>query len=208
MQRAEQVKKSSNTVRIIAGTLRGRRISFPDAPGLRPTGDRLRETLFSWLHDSLPGSHCLDMFAGSGVLGIECVSRGAAHAVLLEQSRSVCKVLNDNIAQLGIDNVTVACVNAMQGLAHSSNSVVSNSTGGNSSTIDIAFIDPPFEQHLQPQAMTALDASGVLADNALVAVESGKRDDFPPPPAGWQVEREKVAGDVRLLLYRVKMAHG
>ena len=192
------MKKSSNTVRIIAGTLRGRRISFPNVDGLRPTGDRLRETLFSWLHDALPQSHCLDMFAGSGVLGIECISRGAAHVVLLEQSHGVCKVLNDNIERLGIDNVTVARINAMRGLQQY--------CAGRA--VDIAFIDPPFEQHLQRQAMTALEESGVLARNALVAVESGRHDDLPSPPAGWQVEREKVAGNVRLLLYRVGTAQG
>lgn len=195
---AGRVKKNGNTVRIIAGSMRGRRITFPDADGLRPTGDRLRETLFSWLHEHLPGSHCLDMFAGSGVLGFESISRGASCAVLLEQSRAVCGVLQDNVGQLGIDNATVGCVDAMQ--------PASLQRYCEAESISIAYIDPPFASHLQQAAISTLAASGVLAEGALVAVESGRRDARADVPSAWQMLREKTAGEVRLQLYRVTSA--
>lgn len=195
---AGRVKKNGNTVRIIAGSMRGRRISFPDADGLRPTGDRLRETLFSWLHEHLPGSHCLDMFAGSGVLGIESISRGATRAVLLEQSRAVCGVLEDNIGQLGIDNAIVGCVNALQ--------QESLQRYCETESISIAFIDPPFASHLQQAAISTLAESGVLAEGALVSVESGKRDTHADVPSSWQILREKTAGEVRQQLYCVTPA--
>ncbi len=189
------MKKSNNTVRIIAGSLRGRRIGFPDHAGLRPSGDRLRETLFSWLHDALPDSHCLDMFAGSGVLGFESISRGAAQAVLLEQSQAVCRVLKENCELLAIDNLHIGCADALR--------PATLQRYCEPQSIDIVFIDPPFDGRIHQVAIDTLHESGVLAVSATVAVESAKRDNDFVVPAAWHLSREKLAGEVVLQLYSI-----
>lgn len=179
--------------------MRGRLVSFPDQPGLRPTGDRLRETLFSWLQGRLPGSRCLDMFAGSGALGFEAVSRGAREVVMLEISKQACAELRKNVQLMQLDNVVVECADAI--------SVVAQGPIGRADAMDdlfdIVFVDPPFAQQLHQTAIDALMAANVLADNALVCVESGKRDVAISVPDHWIPDREKVAGEVRLCLYRI-----
>lgn len=194
-------KKSRNKVRIIAGSLRGRLIGFPDEPGLRPTGDRLRETLFSWLQPTLPGSRCLDMFAGSGALGFEALSRGASQVVMLEKSRKVHGELRNNIDLLGIDNIQLDCVDATSvDVITGFRPVNGNSTSGG---FNIVFIDPPFADQIHQKALDCLVAANVLADDALVTLESSKRDVSVNVPAYWHIEKEKFAGEVCLRLYRV-----
>lgn len=189
------MKKRGNKVRIIAGRQRGRQVSFADHQGLRPTGDRLRETLFSWLQPELPGSRTLDMFAGSGVLGFESVSRGSQSVVLFEKSAAVSRQLQANVEALKLDEAKVVCADvlapgviASHCLAHS---------------INIVFIDPPFDDELQQHAVDVLQASQVLAGQAMVSIENNKRAAELTLPANWQLQREKVAGEVRLQLFLV-----
>ncbi|MEM7257987.1 MAG: 16S rRNA (guanine(966)-N(2))-methyltransferase RsmD [Pseudomonadota bacterium] len=188
-------KRRGNKVRIIAGRLRGRLVTFADHDGLRPTGDRLRETLFSWLQPSLPGSRSLDMFAGSGVLGFESISRGGSSTVLFEKSAAVGRVLEDNVASLGIGEADVVCADVLQ------TGVIERYCDADS--IDIAYIDPPFDAALQQCAANRLRASGVLARDSLVAIENSRHAADLKVPDGWQLKREKVAGEVRLQLFLV-----
>ncbi len=124
---------ASNTLRIIGGDHRGRKLRFLDARGLRPTGDRIRETLFNWLQNDISGSHCLDMFAGSGALGFEAASRGAAQVHMIEYNPRVAAQLSDNCELLRIqDRVHVHKGSALSWV------------GKNADVFDIVFIDPPF----------------------------------------------------------------
>lgn len=187
--------KRGNKVRIIAGRWRGRLVTFAEHKGLRPTGDRLRETLFSWLQPVLPGSRCLDMFAGSGVLGFESISRGATAAVLIESSPRVVEMIDATAAALGTLDVKIICGNSLNKLTLT--------THCEAGSVDIAFIDPPFGDRIQQQAVDNLFVSGVLAPDALIAIESDKRASVISAPPGWRLRREKVAGEVRLQLFLV-----
>ncbi len=183
-----------NKVRIIAGSLRGRMVPFGDAAGLRPTGDRLRETLFSWLQPALPGSCCLDMFAGSGVLGFEAISRGAEELVLLEKDQKVCAQLQQSVQHLALTRVGVHCRDSTR-----SNAIPAPASGRYS----IVFIDPPFDARLHDKAIHNLISSQLLADDACVVVECNKRNSELSLPLDWQLLKEKTAGEVLLRLYRV-----
>ena len=120
-------------VRIIAGRWRGRRLPVPDLPEIRPTGDRIRETLFNWLTPIIVGARCLDLFAGSGVLGFESGSRGAAEVVLVDRSRKVTAVLERETNRLNAESMTIVCADAMQWLSQS-----------RERGFDVVFLDPPF----------------------------------------------------------------
>lgn len=189
-----------NKIRIIAGRLRGRNITFSDSPGLRPTGDRLRETLFSWLQPFLVESKVLDLFAGSGALGFEAVSRGAAHVTMVEKSRKVCAVLRQNAAQLELNDVTIICLDALD--------LLSDTARGNqdcaSGPFDIVFVDPPFGEHLHQTAIDKLSQSQWLVKNSLVVIESDRRAGQCTVPAAWQLQKEKTAGEVHLQLYQIQ----
>ncbi|OED35456.1 16S rRNA (guanine(966)-N(2))-methyltransferase RsmD [Chromatiales bacterium (ex Bugula neritina AB1)] len=190
-------KNRRNQVRIIAGSLRGRMVNFGDASGLRPTGNRLRETLFSWLQAEIPESCCLDMFAGSGVLGFEAISRGANEVILLERDATVCRQLRDSVQQLGVKEVQVHCLDSTK---HGSLPVP------RSGFYNIVFIDPPFAENLHDKAIINLAHSGLLGIGAVVVVESDARSDSLPVPAGWSLIKNKVAGEVRLSVYRIENA--
>ena len=183
---------SRNRVRIIGGEHRGRHIVFDDGPGLRPTGDRTRETLFNWLQAGLPGARCLDLFAGSGVLGFEAVSRGAREVVLLDSSDRVIRRLKENSRLLGIDErATVIRADALEWLAHSA-----------VRAFDIVFVDPPFANGLVPRVLESLAQRGWLVPGSLVYVEQDLRQENAPLSPGWSGVREKVAGQVRYRLLR------
>ena len=179
-------------MRIIAGAWRGRRLAVPDAPGLRPSPDRLRETLFAWLGPHLPGARCVDLFAGSGALGLEAASRGAGAVTLVERERSVADALGASLRILGTDgSVTL--------LRRDWRAALDERPG----PYDVAFVDPPFGQDLQGPALERL-AAGALAPGARVHVEMPAADarGFEPPP-GYAALRDKRFGDVvaRLLLF-------
>ncbi|MCP5278191.1 MAG: 16S rRNA (guanine(966)-N(2))-methyltransferase RsmD [Thiobacillus sp.] len=133
----------SNQVRIIAGRFRRRLLHFPDVPGLRPTPDRTRETLFNWLGQDLTGLSCLDAFAGSGALGFEAASRGAGRVVLWERDAKALAALRGNALELGIPGVEVMAADALSSL---------RATG---ESFDVIFLDPPFSEGLLEPALAA-----------------------------------------------------
>ena len=178
---------SRRQLRIIGGKWRSRRISFPDLPGLRPTGDRIRETLFNWLAPHIAGSHCVDAFAGSGALGFEALSRGAAKVTFVDSAPAACAALTENCRTLDARDGHVVAESFFKWL-----------TTAPAGTVDIAFIDPPFDARLQARALEALIDSGALSSHALVYVESSAGESF--RLTGWQVAREKVSGTVRYQL--------
>ena len=172
-------------VRIIGGTWRGRRVGFVPA-GVRPTPDRVRETLFNWLAPRLPGARVLDLCAGSGVLGFEALSRGAAGAVLVEHDRAQAARLRAEATRLGAAAAQVCGADARAAV---------RALAGTGATFDVAFIDPPYASGLAAVLMHDLDGAGVLAPAACVYLETPAREPVPVPP-GWQVHRSGRAGEV------------
>ncbi|ELY4597622.1 16S rRNA (guanine(966)-N(2))-methyltransferase [Cronobacter malonaticus] len=179
----------SGQIRIIGGQWRGRKLPVPDSPGLRPTTDRVRETLFNWLAPYLVGARCLDCFAGSGALGLEALSRYAADATLLEMERGVAQQLQKNLATLKSSAAKVVNTNTL------------NFLNQNGEPYDIVFVDPPFRKGLLEETLNLLETRGWLAPQALIYVESEVENGLPPVPASWQLHREKVAGQVAYRLY-------
>lgn len=175
-------------VRIIAGRWRGSKLPVPDRPGLRPSGDRVRETLFNWLQPVLGGARVLDLFAGSGALGFEAGSRGAAEVVLVERDPGLAEGLRASATRLRADNVRVESADALRWLA-----------GPADARFDLVFLDPPFDAALWEAAIAGL--SPWLATDARVYVES-PRETAPAVPAGWELLREGRTRDVRYALYR------
>jgi 16S rRNA (guanine966-N2)-methyltransferase len=164
-------------IRIIAGEYRGRRIAVPDRPGLRPTPDRVRETLFNWLGQSLAGLACLDLFAGSGALGFEAASRGAARVVMVEQDRAVMQSLKRTKDEIGAPQVELVLDDAFAYLKRAA------------SGFDVVFLDPPFGQNALPAVFRLL----ALAPGARVYVEAA--EPFAAGP-GWHELKRARAGQV------------
>lgn len=179
-----------NQLRIIAGLWRGRKLSFPDVDGLRPTGDRIRETLFNWLAPEIQGARCLDLFAGSGALGIEALSRGAEVSVLVERDAKAAAQLKANLDILKAEQGRVVNTEALGFLQK----------GNTDAPYHIVFIDPPFALHLWQSVIAALEAGNWLADNATIYIESGRDHNY-HPPINWQLHRDKHAGAVSYRLY-------
>jgi 16S rRNA (guanine966-N2)-methyltransferase len=175
-------------VRIIGGSLRGSRLDVLDAPGLRPTPDRVRETLFNWLTPVIEGSCCLDLFAGTGALGIEALSRGAAAVDFVESDARLATQLRANLLRLK----QRGSVNGF-----SANRFVESTEH----RYDIIFIDPPFSENLWESSMAAIEMHSILSDEAWIYVESPADKSF-VAPAAWQLHREGRAGAVRFALYR------
>lgn len=182
--------KSTNQVRIVGGRHRGRKITFPDHTGLRPTGDRLRETLFNWLQPLIPGARCLDLFAGSGALGFEAASRGAASVVMVEKAKPAVKCLTDATKLLGLDQVTLQQADVLLWL------------DSPSQPFDVIFLDPPFADKLLEPVCNKLQ-QGWLADDARIYIEIDAKDKLPALPENWHQLKEKRAGQVRYFLYQV-----
>ena len=179
----------SGQIRIIGGQWRGRKLPVPDSPGLRPTTDRVRETLFNWLAPSMVDARCLDCFAGSGALGLEALSRYAASTTLLEMERHVAQQLQKNLATLKAEHGKVVNTNTLTYL---------NPSG---TPHDVVFVDPPFRKGLLEETLNLLEVNGWLADGALIYVESEVENGLPPVPANWSLHREKIAGQVAYRLY-------
>ncbi|HGK7504255.1 16S rRNA (guanine(966)-N(2))-methyltransferase [Kluyvera cryocrescens] len=179
----------SGQIRIIGGQWRGRKLPVPDSPGLRPTTDRVRETLFNWLAPSMVDARCLDCFAGSGALGLEALSRYAASTTLLEMERHVAQQLQKNLATLKAEHGKVVNTNTLTYL---------NQSG---TPHDVVFVDPPFRKGLLEETLNLLEVNGWLADSALIYVESEVENGMPPVPADWELHREKIAGQVAYRLY-------
>lgn len=174
----------ANQVRIIGGRHRGRRVHFVPGRGLRPTPDRVRETLFNWLQADIRGARCLDLFAGSGALGIEALSRGAAHVTFVEQNRAAAQRLRDNLELLGErDCAAVAQTDALRLLR-----------AGADAPYDVVFVDPPFADDLLPEVCRLLEDDDWLAPAAIVYLEQDAARDWSAPPASWLLHREGRSG--------------
>ena len=178
-------RKGTNAVRIIGGAWRSRLVRFPDAAGLRPTPDRVRETLFNWLGQDLNGKRCLDLFAGSGALGFEALSRGAAEVVMVETSRAAHSALRESAARLGAGGrLKLVHGDALHFIA----------TSGHSG-YDVVFVDPPYGSGLAGEALARLPR--VLARGGIVYIESDSPLAWDPP---WRERRHGRAGAVHYQL--------
>ena len=177
-------------VRIIGGSWRGRRIEFQAEPGLRPTPDRVRETLFNWLQPRLPGSRCLDLFCGSGALAIEALSRGAACATLVDLSAKVLRDVRHNLERLGTSAAELVAADAVAWIGTVRDR-----------RYDIVFIDPPFGGGTAQRCLRLVAGSALLAPGARVYLECGVAETAPGLPPGWLLHREKFAGQVAYRLY-------
>ncbi len=175
----------ANTLRIIGGLWRSRIIEFPDVTGLRPTPDRVRETVFNWLGRDLAGLACLDLFAGSGALGFEALSRGAASVVMVEKHPAALRALKENAQKLHAENLTVVRGDALE-FARSARS-----------GFDVVFIDPPYGLGLQAAALAAV--RGLLTEGGRVYVEN---DAVLEAPRGFSILKHARAGKVQFHLLR------
>ena len=186
MSRAEK----SNGVRIIAGDWRGRRLQVANVPGLRPTGDRCRETLFNWLQPWLAGANCADLFAGTGALGFEAASRGAAAVLMIEKHPRALAVLREGIEQLQAGQVSLRAGGAMSLLEDFK-----------PESFDLVFVDPPFDSNLGGLVLERLDNNGCVRRGGFIYIESPPTTNI-PPCEGWSLWRDQQLGEVRMQLFR------
>lgn len=184
-----KANQAANQVRIIAGCWRGRKLSFAPVAGVRPTPDRVRETLFNWLGPVIRDARCLDLYAGSGALGIEAASRGAASVVLVDSDPQVVARLREQLQLLDASQIEVV------------QSTVEGWLSAPAEPFDIVFLDPPFRRDLLPACMQALENGGHLAVDARVYIEA-ESNLHPVLPANWELTRSKRAGQVGYHLAR------
>ncbi len=184
----------SGRLRIVAGKWRSRLLPIADEPGLRPTSERIRETLFNWLAATIEGSRCLDLYAGSGALGLEALSRGAREVVFVENSAAAVAVLEESVAALEAAGARVRKKDALRYLQ------------GDSEHFDIVFLDPPFAADLLEDLCRLLDERDWLAAGARVYLEQGHDRPLPRLPDGWTVLKQKTAGKVRYALVTAKVS--
>lgn len=171
-------------LRIIGGAWRSRKLPIADVPGLRPTTDRVRETLFNWLQADIAGARCLDLFAGSGALGFEAASRGAREVVLVESDARAHHILAANIAGLKADRVHLVRANAMDWLRQPHD------------PFDVVFLDPPYASDLLAPVCALLEQYHQLAPQARIYLEYPAQYELPQLPVNWQIIRGKKAGQV------------
>jgi len=179
----------ARTLRIIGGRWRGRKLKFPAVADIRPTPDRVRETLFNWLGARVGGARCLDLFAGSGALGLEALSRGAAHVSFVEHDPAAARELRARLKEWQAEHGVVVCSDALAFLA------------GAVAPADLVFLDPPFAAGLLPDAARALLRHGWLRPGALLYVEAPARAGPPQLPEGFVALKAKRAGEVGYHLY-------
>jgi 16S rRNA (guanine966-N2)-methyltransferase len=189
-QRKQSAKPSNKgSIRIIAGLYRGRKLAVLMAEGLRPTTDRVKETVFNWLMPFIQDSNCLDCFAGSGGLGFEALSRGASHVSFVELNKPAAQQLTENQRLLNVDNISII------------NTDASSFINKNSQKFDVVFLDPPFRKGFVEQTALLLNENS-LADNALIYVEMESDNNTQQLPLNWKLLKEKVAGQVIYRLYQ------
>lgn len=180
---------NKNKLRIIAGDWRSRQLVFEDAPGLRPTPARVRETVFNWLQTDVIASHCLDLFAGSGALGFEAASRRAKSVVMVENNAQACRLINENKEKLAAAQIKIIQSDVFKFLS------------GNATPFDVVFLDPPFAKGMAQQTCQWLEDKGWLAAQAKIYVEVEKALVLDDVPKNWQVLKQKNAGEVAYYLF-------
>ena len=185
-----------NAVRIVGGEWRGRLLRFPAVPGIRPTPDRVRETLFNWLQQRVAGSRCLDLFAGSGALGLEALSRGAAEVVFVDVEPAVTHYLVGQLKDFRCERGQVVRSDAGRYL------------DGPAQAFDLVFLDPPFDAAVLPDICRRLEQGGWLASGGYVYLEAPAAAGPPELPPGWTLLRSKRAGEVGYHLARRDVAGG
>jgi 16S rRNA (guanine966-N2)-methyltransferase len=178
-------------LRIVAGKWRSRVLPVAAVPGLRPTSERIRETLFNWLAPTIEGARCLDLFAGTGALGLEALSRGAASLEFVEASKVATEALRESIQLLDAGNATVRQLDAIAYLS-----------GEPTECFDVVFLDPPFATDHYEELCRLLASRGWLAKGAQVYLEQDRGQQVPDLPESWELLKEKVAGNVRYSLMR------
>lgn len=181
---------ANGQIRIIAGTHRGRKLPVLDAQGLRPTTDRVKETVFNWLMPYIHNSQCLDCFAGAGSLGFEALSRGAAHVDMLELDKQAAKQLKSNKQLLSVNNCEITHTDSLQFLQQTA-----------TKQYDLVFIDPPFRQQLVQKSVDLL-LNNWLSNEAFIYIEREVEDANFVPPQHWSLLKEKTAGQVIYQLYQ------
>jgi 16S rRNA (guanine966-N2)-methyltransferase len=184
------------SLRIIAGEWRGRKIPFATAVGLRPTQDRVRETLFNWISGPVPGATCLDLFAGTGALGLEALSRGAKQVNFVDLSNIATNSLNDNLKLLPIAADQIAKVEQMSSFNWLRSYKDRATTDEQIERYDLVFLDPPFALALMQDTIKALFDSQCLSDKAMIYVEQPQPLEELLLPEGWKLHRSKKAGQV------------
>lgn len=190
-RRNTTIKIQRNQLRIIGGDWRGCKLDFPDAQGLRPTPDRVRETLFNWLMPVIHGARCLDLFAGSGVLGLEALSRGAAGVVLVDSQPRVIAALQKNLDFLQVG--TRAQLQQSDALAYLNQL---------NDSFNVIFLDPPYHQNRLQPCIDSLYEQGALSQQGYLYFEASRDGNLPELPAAWMVHRQKTAGQVSYYLLR------
>ena len=188
---ARNVHNGVNQLRIIGGEWRSRKLSFPDAPGLRPTPDRVRETLFNWLAPYVPGAKVLDPFTGSGALFLEALSRGASMGQALDASSIAVSSLKEHQGTLRCTNGQVQTADALRYLETQT-----------ATAYDLVFLDPPFNQNLLPAVCKLLEERQWLAEDAWVYTESESAPSTLGLPENWRLHREQKSGRVYYSLWQ------
>lgn len=178
---------AAGKIRIIAGMWRGRKLDVLDSPGLRPTPDRIRETLFNWIHQEIVAARCLDLFAGTGALAFEALSRGAKEVVMVESSPKLIESLKQHAETLGSKNHTIQLADAMSWLKQGIKG------------FDIIFLDPPFGQDYIGKCCATIIEESLLNDNGMVYIESEKNLTLPD---GWELQKQTKAGQVQSMLIK------
>ena len=191
------MSKGSNQLRIIGGEWGGRKLRFPDAPNLRPTPDRVRETVFNWLAPIIHGARCLDLFAGSGALGLEALSRGAVFTTFVDNHKKVIQALHSHLDLLKAnDRAEVLNFDGISFLSHD------NFINTEARVYDVVFLDPPYHLDLMEKVVPLLEENKCLADNAMLYLEIEKRQSLPELPVNWKMLKEKTAGEVSYFLFQ------
>ena len=185
--------QQTGQLRIIGGSWRGRKLNFPDREGLRPTTDRVRETLFNWLQTEVPGSRCLDLFAGSGALGLEAASRGAYKVVMVDSDGETVNMLKSNIDLLSAKQSQAVCSDAISFLQNCDY------------MFDVVYIDPPYSMDVIAQCCELLESKQCLSDHAKIYVECDAQNDLSENsgdlPKNWRCLKRKTAGQIGYHLF-------
>ena len=176
-------------LRIVAGNWRSRLLDIADVEGLRPTSERIRETLFNWLASGIHGKRCLDLFAGTGALGLEALSRGAGEVVFVEKAPRAARTLARNIETLDAKGATVLQQDAEDFL-----------DTGETAPFEIIFLDPPFAEDMLSDLCRLIEERGLLVDDGLVYLEQDRAREMAVLPDNWRVLKNKTAGNVRYML--------
>ena len=191
---AGKKKSPAGQLRIVAGNWRSRLLQIAEVDGLRPTSERIRETLFNWLSPGIHGARCLDLCAGTGALGLEALSRGASETVFVERSPIAVRALQANVESLGATGAEILNADARDFLA-----------GSDATPFDIVFLDPPFKAELHDELCRLLQKKNWLAANARIYIESDKDQPEVKVPEGWRVLKSKTAGNVRYMLATIEV---